>query len=89
MLMCCVYAFSLHRESPDTILGDKRLISEVVLSQGRGGVDQVVLTVGRHGPGGGDDREDSAAPRRGGDDWEDGAVPRRGGDRRAAWTRRQ
>jgi hypothetical protein len=33
MLMCCVYAFSLHRESPDMILGDKPLISEVVLSQ--------------------------------------------------------
>jgi hypothetical protein len=29
----CVYAFSLHRESPDMILGDKPLISEVVLSQ--------------------------------------------------------
>jgi hypothetical protein len=28
----CVYAFSLHRESPDMILGDKPLISEVVLS---------------------------------------------------------
>jgi hypothetical protein len=33
MLMCCVYAFLLHRESPDMILGDERLISEVVLSQ--------------------------------------------------------
>jgi hypothetical protein len=29
----CVCAFSLHRESPDMILGDKHLISEVVLSQ--------------------------------------------------------
>jgi hypothetical protein len=29
----CVCAFSLHRESPDMILGDKPLISEVVLSQ--------------------------------------------------------
>jgi hypothetical protein len=29
----CVCAFSLHRESPDVILGDKPLISEVVLSQ--------------------------------------------------------
>jgi hypothetical protein len=36
MLMCvcvCVCAFSLCRESPDMILGDKPLISEVVLSQ--------------------------------------------------------
>jgi hypothetical protein len=33
MLMCCVYAFSLHLESPDMILGDERLIPEVVLSQ--------------------------------------------------------
>jgi hypothetical protein len=31
--MCCVYAFSLGRESPDMILGDKPLILEVVLSQ--------------------------------------------------------
>jgi hypothetical protein len=32
--MCvCVYAFSLRRESPNMILGDKPLISEVVLSQ--------------------------------------------------------
>jgi hypothetical protein len=31
--MCvCVCAFSLHQESPDMILGDKPLISEVVLS---------------------------------------------------------
>jgi hypothetical protein len=29
----CVCAFSLRRESPDMILGDKPLISEVVLSQ--------------------------------------------------------
>jgi hypothetical protein len=29
----CVCAFSLHRESPDMILGDKPLISEMVLSQ--------------------------------------------------------
>jgi hypothetical protein len=29
----CVCAFSIHRESPDMILGDKSLISEVVLSQ--------------------------------------------------------
>jgi hypothetical protein len=29
----CVCAFSLHRESPDMILGDEPLISEVVLSQ--------------------------------------------------------
>jgi hypothetical protein len=28
-----VCAFSFHRESPDMILGDKPLISEVVLSQ--------------------------------------------------------
>jgi hypothetical protein len=33
MLMCCVCVFSLHRESPDMILVDKPLISEVVLSQ--------------------------------------------------------
>jgi hypothetical protein len=33
MLMCCVCSFSLHRESPDMILGDKSLILEVVLSQ--------------------------------------------------------
>jgi hypothetical protein len=32
-LFVCVCAFSLHRESPDMILGDKPLISEVVLSQ--------------------------------------------------------
>jgi hypothetical protein len=30
--MCYVCAFSLHRESPDIILGDEPLISEVVLS---------------------------------------------------------
>jgi hypothetical protein len=29
----CVCAFSLRQESPDMILGDKLLISEVVLSQ--------------------------------------------------------
>jgi hypothetical protein len=33
MLICCVCVFSLHRESPDMILGDEPLISEVVLSQ--------------------------------------------------------
>jgi hypothetical protein len=33
MLMCVVCAFSLRRESPDVILGDKPLISDVVLSQ--------------------------------------------------------
>jgi hypothetical protein len=33
MLMCCVCVFSLHRESPGIILGDKPLISQVVLSQ--------------------------------------------------------
>jgi hypothetical protein len=32
-LFVCVCAFSLRRESPDMILGDKPLISEVVLSQ--------------------------------------------------------
>jgi hypothetical protein len=31
----CVCAFSLRRESPDMILGDKPLIFEVVLSQWR------------------------------------------------------
>jgi hypothetical protein len=30
--MCCVCVFSLRRESPDMILGDKPLIYEVVLS---------------------------------------------------------
>jgi hypothetical protein len=35
MLMCCVCAFLLHRESPDIILGDEPLISVVVLSQTR------------------------------------------------------
>jgi hypothetical protein len=33
MLILCVCAFSLHRESPNMILGDKPLIVEVVLSQ--------------------------------------------------------
>jgi hypothetical protein len=32
-LCVCVCALSLRRESPDMILGDKHLISEVVLSQ--------------------------------------------------------
>jgi hypothetical protein len=32
-LYVCVCAFSLHRESSDMILGEKSLISEVVLSQ--------------------------------------------------------
>jgi hypothetical protein len=32
-LYVCVWAFLLRRESPDVILGDKPLISEVVLSQ--------------------------------------------------------
>jgi hypothetical protein len=32
-LCVCVCTFSLRRESPDIILGDKPLISEVVLSQ--------------------------------------------------------
>jgi hypothetical protein len=31
-LFVCVCTFSLHRESPDMILGDKPLIFEVVLS---------------------------------------------------------
>jgi hypothetical protein len=35
-LFVCVCAFSLRRESPDMILGDKPLIFEVVLSQSRG-----------------------------------------------------
>jgi hypothetical protein len=30
--MCCVCIFSLYRESPDMILRDKPLISEVILS---------------------------------------------------------
>jgi hypothetical protein len=33
MLMCFACAFSRRRESPDMTLGDKSLISEVVLSQ--------------------------------------------------------
>jgi hypothetical protein len=33
MLMCCVYTFSLHRESLNLILGDEYLLSEMVLSQ--------------------------------------------------------
>jgi hypothetical protein len=33
MLMYCVYVFSLYRESSDMILGDKPLISNVVLLQ--------------------------------------------------------
>jgi hypothetical protein len=33
MLRMCVCAFSLRRESPDMILGEKSLIAEVVLSQ--------------------------------------------------------
>jgi hypothetical protein len=33
MLRMCVCAFSLRRESPDMILGEKPLIAEVVLSQ--------------------------------------------------------
>jgi hypothetical protein len=37
-LCVCVCAFSLHRESPDMILGDKPLISEVVLSQSGNGL---------------------------------------------------
>jgi hypothetical protein len=32
MLMCCVCVFSLHRESPNMILGDEPLISKVVMS---------------------------------------------------------
>jgi hypothetical protein len=32
--LCCVCVFSLRRESPDMILGDQPLISDVVLSQG-------------------------------------------------------
>jgi hypothetical protein len=37
-LFVCVCTFSLRRESPNMILGDKPLISEVVLSQ-HGGED--------------------------------------------------
>jgi hypothetical protein len=33
MLVCYVCTFSLHRESPNIILEDEPLISEVVLSQ--------------------------------------------------------
>jgi hypothetical protein len=35
----CVCAFSFHRESPNMILGDKPLISEVVLSHLSSGLD--------------------------------------------------
>jgi hypothetical protein len=38
-LFVCVCAFSLRRESPNMILGDKPLIFEVVLSQGSLGGD--------------------------------------------------
>jgi hypothetical protein len=38
-LFVCVCAFSLRRESPDMILGDKPLIFEVVLSQFFPGVE--------------------------------------------------
>jgi hypothetical protein len=45
-LFVCVCAFSLRRESPDMILGDKPLIFEVVLSHPLsfiiGGGDQVL-----------------------------------------------
>jgi hypothetical protein len=34
----CVCAFSLHRESPDMILGDKPFIFEVVLSHHPGAI---------------------------------------------------
>jgi hypothetical protein len=33
MLVCMLIVFSLHRESPNLILEDEKLISEVVLSQ--------------------------------------------------------
>jgi hypothetical protein len=39
-LFVCVCAFSLRRESPDMILGDKPLIFEVVLSHERSGLPQ-------------------------------------------------
>jgi hypothetical protein len=32
MLICCIWVFSLCRESPDMILGDESLVFEVVLS---------------------------------------------------------
>jgi hypothetical protein len=40
----CVCAFSLRRESPDMILGDKPLISEVVLSHMSFGIADHVNT---------------------------------------------
>jgi hypothetical protein len=43
-LFVCVCAFSLRRESPDMILGDKPLIFEVVLSHGN------TATVSEMGP---------------------------------------
>jgi hypothetical protein len=42
-LFVCVCAFSLRRESPDMILGDKPLISEVVLSEKSPPVDGKLL----------------------------------------------
>jgi hypothetical protein len=43
-LFVCVCAFSLRRESPDMILGDKPLIFEVVLSQFSSSSAKVALT---------------------------------------------
>jgi hypothetical protein len=40
-LFVCVCAFSLRRESPDMILGDKPLISEVVPSHSSNGVTRI------------------------------------------------
>jgi hypothetical protein len=45
MLVCVFVAFSLCRESPHLLLGDKPLISEVVLSQV---VPQVEVGVNSH-----------------------------------------
>jgi hypothetical protein len=44
--MCYVYVFSFRRGSPDTILGDKPLIFDVVLSHCLGAAPLTVVGVG-------------------------------------------
>jgi hypothetical protein len=46
-LFVCVCTFSLRRESPDIILGDKPVISEVVLSQILSDIEKGVTTRSR------------------------------------------
>jgi hypothetical protein len=48
MLICCVCTFSLHRESPDMILGDESLILEVVLSHVWVSQDRFQSSYGSH-----------------------------------------